>query len=85
AEANSTIGIDTNGDGTADGTAIAVTATDAAGNVSAPATGTIDATVPAMPASVSGTDDTDPVTGPLTTGGSTNDSTPTIAGTAEAN
>ncbi|MFX6036291.1 hypothetical protein ABTE74_23160, partial [Acinetobacter baumannii] len=50
AEANSTIGIDTNGDGTADGTAIAVTATDAAGNVSAPATGTIDATVPAMPA-----------------------------------
>ncbi len=106
AEANSTIGIDTNGDGTADatvtadgsgnwtyspatpladGTAIAVTATDAAGNVSAPATATIDATVPAMPAIVSVTDDADPVTGPVVTGGSTNDSTPTIAGTAEAN
>ncbi|WP_064576012.1 Ig-like domain-containing protein [Cupriavidus gilardii] len=106
AEANSTIGIDTDGDGTADatvsadgsgnwtyspatpladGTAIAVTATDAAGNVSAPATATIDATVPAIPTIASVTDDVDPVSGPLTSGGSTNDSTPTIAGTAEAN
>ncbi|MBO4121110.1 BapA prefix-like domain-containing protein [Cupriavidus gilardii] len=106
AEANSTIGIDTNGDGTADatviadgsgnwtyspatpladGTAIAVTATDAAGNVSAPATATIDATVPALPVIASVTDDVDPVSGALTSGDSTNDGTPTIAGTAEAN
>jgi len=106
AEANSTIAIDTNGDGTpdatvtadgsgnwtytptaplADGTVVSATATDAAGNTSAPGSATVDAVVPAVPVIVSVTDDVDPVSGALTSGDSTNDGTPTIAGTAEAN
>ncbi|KAA0182516.1 type I secretion C-terminal target domain-containing protein, partial [Cupriavidus gilardii] len=106
AEANSTIAIDTNGDGTpdatvtadgsgnwtytptaplADGTVVSATATDAAGNTSAPGSATVDAVAPSVPVIVSVTDDVDPVSGPLTSGGSTNDGTPTIAGTAEAN
>ncbi len=106
AEANSTVRIDTNGDGTADatvsadgagnwtytpatpladGTVVSATATDAAGNTSGPGSATVDAVAPTVPAIVSVTDDADPVSGPLTSGGSTNDATPTIAGTAEAN
>ncbi|NSX04783.1 Ig-like domain-containing protein [Cupriavidus gilardii] len=106
AEANSTIAIDTNGDGTpdatvtadgsgswtytpttplADGTVVSATATDAAGNTSAPGSATVDAVAPTAPVIVSVTDDVDPASGALTSGGSTNDSTPTIAGTAEAN
>ncbi|UZN48804.1 BapA prefix-like domain-containing protein [Cupriavidus cauae] len=106
AEANSTIAIDTNGDGTpdatvtadgsgnwtytptaplADGTVVSATATDAAGNTSAPGSATVDAVAPIVPVIVSVTDDVDPASGPLTSGGSTNDGTPTIAGTAEAN
>ena len=68
-----------------DGTTVTVVATDPAGNTSGPATTTVDAAAPAAPAISSVTDDTDPVSGPLTSGGSTNDTTPTIAGTAEAN
>ncbi|WP_354674500.1 Ig-like domain-containing protein [Cupriavidus alkaliphilus] len=66
-----------------DGTAISVTATDAAGNTSAPATATVDALAPSAPAITSVTDD-NPVSTPLNSGDSTNDSTPTLAGTAEA-
>ncbi|MCT9073372.1 Ig-like domain-containing protein [Cupriavidus gilardii] len=106
AEADSTVNIDTNGDGTADttvtadgagnwtytpstplpdGTVVSVTATDAAGNVSPPATATVDAAAPAAPAIATVVDDADPVSAPLTSGDSTNDTTPTISGTAEAN
>ncbi|USE81122.1 Ig-like domain-containing protein [Cupriavidus gilardii] len=106
AEADSTVNIDTNGDGTADttvtadgagnwtytpstplpdGTVVEVTATDAAGNVSPPATATVDAAAPAAPVITTVVDDVDPVSAPLTSGDSTNDATPTIAGTAEAN
>ncbi|SOY67892.1 Ig-like domain-containing protein [Cupriavidus taiwanensis] len=66
-----------------DGTAISVTATDAAGNASAPATATVDAAPPAVPAITSVTDD-NPVSTPLASGDSTNDSTPTLSGTADA-
>ncbi len=66
-----------------DGTAISVTATDAAGNASAPATATVDATPPAIPAITGATDD-NPVASPLASGDSTNDSTPTLSGTADA-
>ncbi|AMR81813.1 Ig-like domain-containing protein [Cupriavidus nantongensis] len=66
-----------------DGTAISVTATDAAGNTSAPATATVDATPPAIPAITGATDD-NPVSTPLASGDSTNDSTPTLSGTADA-
>ncbi|WP_427305979.1 Ig-like domain-containing protein [Cupriavidus sp. H39] len=66
-----------------DGTAISVTATDAAGNTSTPATATVDALAPAAPAITSVTDD-NPVASPLASGDSTNDSTPTLAGTADA-
>ncbi|SPA18501.1 Calcium-binding protein [Cupriavidus taiwanensis] len=66
-----------------DGTAISVIATDAAGNTSAPATATVDALAPSAPTITSVTDD-NPVASPLNSGDSTNDSTPTLAGTAEA-
>ncbi|NOV24665.1 BapA prefix-like domain-containing protein [Cupriavidus necator] len=66
-----------------DGTAISVTATDAAGNTSAPATATVDALAPSAPSITSVTDD-NPVPGPLNSGDSTNDATPTLTGTAEA-
>ncbi|MGD7237597.1 hypothetical protein ACQCRT_24265, partial [Ralstonia pseudosolanacearum] len=46
---------------------------------------TVDTAAPATPVLVSVTDDVAPVTGALTSGGSTNDATPTLAGTAEAN
>ncbi|CAD5371029.1 hypothetical protein RA210_U140033 [Rubrivivax sp. A210] len=61
---------------------------DAAGNISAasPALSiTIDATAPAAPGIARVTDDAAPVTGTVANAGNTNDSTPTIAGTAEAN
>ncbi|MGA4424030.1 Ig-like domain-containing protein [Ralstonia nicotianae] len=45
----------------------------------------MDTAAPATPVLVSVTDDVAPVTGVLTSGGSTNDATPTLAGTAEAN
>ena len=69
----------------ADGTVIGITATDAAGNASGPVTTRIDAAAPDAPAIVSVTDNTEPVSGPVADGGSTNDATPTITGTAEAN
>ncbi|WP_304524191.1 Ig-like domain-containing protein [Cupriavidus sp. MP-37] len=67
-----------------DGAVVSVTATDAAGNTSTPATATVDASAPAAPVLASVTDDATPSTGPLADGDSTNDSTPTLSGTAEA-
>ncbi|WP_374072893.1 Ig-like domain-containing protein [Alloalcanivorax xenomutans] len=69
----------------ADGTEVSVTATDGAGNASAPATINVDASAPATPTIQDALDDVDPGTDPVLTGGSTNDDTPTLRGTAEAN
>ncbi|ONP13920.1 calcium-binding protein, partial [Burkholderia cenocepacia] len=68
------------------GTVIGVTATDAAGNTgpSASVTVTGDTTAPAAPIVVSVTDDVGSIVGLLTTGATTDDTTPTLAGTAEA-
>lgn len=66
--------------------AITVTATDAMGNVSAPSaayTVNVDTTAPRVPVIQSVTDDTNPATGVLTNGQSTNDTQPTFQGTAE--
>jgi len=64
-----------------------VTATEAAGNVSA-ASGarglTVDATAPSAPAITGASDDVAPVTGSIADGGSTNDPRPALTGTAEA-
>ncbi len=64
-----------------------VTQTDAAGNVSPPAsiTLTVDTVAPAAVSNLTITDDVAPVTGPLANGAVTNDATPTLSGTAEAN
>ncbi|WP_244981347.1 Ig-like domain-containing protein, partial [Cupriavidus alkaliphilus] len=69
--------------GLPDGAVASVTATDAAGNTSGPATVTIDAVPPAIPAITGATDD-NPVASPLNSGDSTNDATPTLTGTADA-
>ncbi|WP_321948322.1 hypothetical protein, partial [Burkholderia cenocepacia] len=68
------------------GTVIGVTATDAAGNTGASASVTVtgDTTAPAAPIVVSVTDDVGSIVGLLTTGATTDDTTPTLAGTAEA-
>ncbi|EGT4257078.1 BapA prefix-like domain-containing protein [Citrobacter amalonaticus] len=66
--------------------AITVTATDAMGNVSAPSaayTVNVDTTAPRVPVIQSVTDDTTPSTGVLANGQSTNDTQPTLRGTAE--
>ncbi|WP_155282253.1 Ig-like domain-containing protein, partial [Ralstonia solanacearum] len=69
------------------GTVVSATATDPAGNVSPAATLTVTPTavMPAAPVISTVTDDVAPVTGAITAGGSTNDATPTLTGTAEAN
>ena len=62
------------------------TATDAAGNVSAPTAGyviNVDTLAPSAPVISSVVDDVGSVTGPIT--GPTNDTRPTLNGTAEAN
>ncbi|GBG13993.1 uncharacterized protein NMK_1549 [Novimethylophilus kurashikiensis] len=64
-----------------------VTATDTAGNVSAASTAyteTIDTTAPGTPVISSINDNVSPVTGTVSSGGSSNDTTPTLSGTAEA-
>ncbi|GFE73806.1 Ig-like domain-containing protein [Novosphingobium sp. TCA1] len=66
-----------------DGTAITVTARDAAGNASAPAAVTVDASVPVAPGIVEVLDDAEGVTGLVARGGVSNDPTLTINGTAE--
>lgn len=65
-----------------------ITATDAAGNVSAPSAGfaiNVDTTAPAQPVITSIVDDTGSVTGPVANNQATNDTLPTLNGTAEAN
>ena len=69
----------------AEGAAIRVSAIsqDLAGNTSRPAatdSAILDTTAPATPASVSATDDAGPVQGAIGNGGSTDDATPTFAG-----
>jgi VCBS repeat/type 1 secretion C-terminal target domain (VC_A0849 subclass) len=67
---------------------LTVTATDNAGNVSSPTADfevVIDTTGPALPVISSITDDVGPIRTPLTDGSYTDDSLPTINGTAEAN
>ncbi|MGA3891081.1 Ig-like domain-containing protein, partial [Ralstonia nicotianae] len=67
---------------------LTATATDAAGNVSPASSAftlTVDTAAPATPVIGSVTDDVAPVTGAITAGSSTNDATPTLTGTAEAN
>ncbi|MGD7245203.1 Ig-like domain-containing protein, partial [Ralstonia pseudosolanacearum] len=60
--------------------------TDSSGTSSAPTAVafTVDTVAPASPVVASVTDDVDPVTGAIVSGSSTNDATPTLAGTAEA-
>jgi VCBS repeat-containing protein len=63
-------------------------ATDTAGNASTASTSysvTIDTAAPSAPSITSVTDDVAPVTGTVANNGSTNDTTPTLSGTAEAN
>ncbi|HIE4432987.1 Ig-like domain-containing protein [Burkholderia multivorans] len=107
AEAGATIQIDTNGDGVPDatvtadpsgtwtytpstplpvGTQIGVTASDAAGNTSPAASVAVtgDVTAPAAPAIAGVTDDVGSVLGAIVSGGSTDDTTPMLTGTAEA-
>ncbi|WP_280565415.1 Ig-like domain-containing protein, partial [Chromohalobacter sp. 48-RD10] len=69
----------------ADDTQVSATATDAAGNESEPTTQAVDAAAPDAPTIASASDDVEPLTDDLTSGDSTNDLTPTLTGTAEAN
>ncbi|OOB68553.1 Ig-like domain-containing protein, partial [Burkholderia cenocepacia] len=67
------------------GTVIGVTAADAAGNTGPSASVTVaDLTAPAAPIIGTVTDDVGSIVGLLTTGATTDDTTPTLAGTAEA-
>ncbi len=71
----------------ADGTYnIGITATDAAGNASTETTisFTVDATAPAAATDLVVTDNVGDTTGPLASGATTDDSTPTLSGQAEA-
>ncbi|EMX9182038.1 BapA prefix-like domain-containing protein [Citrobacter sedlakii] len=65
---------------------LTITATDAAGNISAPSAAfevVVDTTAPLVPAITSATDDSDPQTSIISDGGSTNDTTPTFSGSGE--
>ncbi|MDZ7277432.1 Ig-like domain-containing protein [Pantoea eucrina] len=72
----------------ADGShSLTATVSDAAGNVSpptAPLAFTVDSTAPAAASNLVVNDDVGSSTGPLTSGTTTDDSTPTLSGTAEA-
>ncbi|QVV61185.1 BapA/Bap/LapF family large adhesin [Leclercia sp. Colony189] len=66
---------------------LTVTATDAVGNVSLPTAGftvNVDATAPAAPVITSVVDDVGSIQGPVINGNPTNDTRPTLDGTAEA-
>ncbi|WP_051916832.1 Ig-like domain-containing protein, partial [Serratia sp. Ag1] len=67
---------------------LTIVAVDAAGNRTTPSTPSydinVDITVPAQPAIISVVDNAEPHVGPLQKGDVTNDSTPTLNGTAEA-
>jgi len=67
---------------------LTVTTTDAAGNVSPPTAGfviNVDATAPVAPTITSVVDNVGSVQGPVLSGNPTNDTRPTLNGTAEAN
>ncbi|WP_314139032.1 BapA/Bap/LapF family large adhesin [Buttiauxella noackiae] len=67
---------------------LTVTATNSAGNVSPPSAAfniVVDTAAPTAPIVIQAFDDVGPVTGPLVSGQSTNDSKPALSGTAEAN
>lgn len=67
---------------------LTITATDPAGNASGPTTVfvvNVDATAPNAPVISSVVDDVGTITGPVINGNPTNDTTPTLNGTAEAN
>ncbi|WP_052696984.1 Ig-like domain-containing protein [Pantoea sp. SM3] len=67
---------------------LTTTVTDPAGNTSAasdPITFTVDTQAPAAASNLVVTDDVGASTGPLTTGATTDDNTPTLSGNAEAN
>ncbi|MDT0592035.1 Ig-like domain-containing protein, partial [Halomonas sp. PAR8] len=68
----------------ADDTVVTVTATDPAGNTSPQATTTVDTQPPVAPTIAEVADDEGDVTGALANGDSTDDTTPTLTGTAEA-
>lgn len=68
----------------ADGTTITATVRDAAGNVSGPATLTLDLAAPGAPSLGVTTDNVGSIQGTIAAGSSTNDTTPTFSGTAEA-
>ncbi|WP_280565326.1 Ig-like domain-containing protein, partial [Chromohalobacter sp. 48-RD10] len=68
----------------ADDTQVSATATDAAGNKSEPTTQAVDAAAPDAPTIASASDDVEPLTDDLADGDSTNDTTPTLTGRAEA-
>ncbi|MGK0544961.1 Ig-like domain-containing protein, partial [Halomonas cupida] len=67
-----------------DASIVTVTATDAAGNTSPEASLTVDAAAPATPSIAEVADDEGGVTGALTSSDSTDDTSPTLSGTAEA-
>jgi hypothetical protein len=67
-----------------DGTTVTATARDAAGNVSGPATLTLDLAAPAAPSLTTTTDNVGSIQGVVAAGSVTNDATPTFTGTAEA-
>ena len=73
------------GDGTFIFTAIATTPLNPSGVTSAPLILTVDATAPGAPAINAITNGVTQVTGTVANGGFTNDATPTLTGTAEAN
>ena len=73
------------GDGTFIFTAIATTPLNPSGVTSAPLILTVDATAPGAPAISTITNGVTQVTGTVANGGFTNDATPTLTGTAEAN
>ncbi|TKD59159.1 calcium-binding protein, partial [Cobetia marina] len=69
----------------ADGAELSAVATDAAGNASAEASVTVDGVAPAAPIITTITDDAGALVGDLSAGNTTDDTTPTVTGTAEAN
>ncbi|WP_260923247.1 Ig-like domain-containing protein [Novosphingobium sp. 9] len=68
-----------------DGTLVTARSEDAAGNLSSPSTQSVDSAPPPTPVIVNASDNVAPVTGSVSSGGATNDTTPTLTGTAEAN
>ncbi|WP_288486053.1 Ig-like domain-containing protein, partial [uncultured Novosphingobium sp.] len=68
-----------------DGTPIAVTATDAAGNTSLPTAVLVDQVAPLAPVLVTVDDDQAPIIAPVLPNGVTNDAQPDFTGTAEPN